>query len=106
MPRRQRLMAQAPLRMGMQLARLATVDSARVCEPEIVLLRYCVTIVGLLLYLARLCAPCLVTLGKGELLIRDAAVFPVVLSGPCTVRTAVRSFTISACVCVMLSYAY
>ena len=56
MPMRRRLMAQAPLRMGMQLARLATVDSARVCKHDNVLSGYCVTIVGLLLYLAGLCA--------------------------------------------------
>ena len=36
MSRRQRLMARAPSRMGMKLARLVTVDSTRVCEQ-----RYC-----------------------------------------------------------------
>src|SRR6266478_6191603 len=39
MPRRRRLMARARLRMGMLLARLVTVDSTRVCEHDIVLLR-------------------------------------------------------------------
>jgi hypothetical protein len=51
-------MARVPLRMDMQLARLVTVDSTRVCEHDIVLSRYDVAIIGLLLYF--------VTLGKGE----------------------------------------
>jgi hypothetical protein len=95
MPRRRRLMARAPLRMGMKLARLVTVDSMRVCEHDIVLLRYGVTIIGLLLYFARLCAPRLVTLGKGDPLIADAAVLrsllPVVWFVPWIVPTAMYS---------------
>jgi hypothetical protein len=96
MPRRRRQMARAPLRMGMMLARLLTVDSTRVCEHEIVLLRYGVTIIGLLLYLARLCAPRLVKLGKGESLIPDATVFariflPVLRFVPWSFPTAVHT---------------
>jgi hypothetical protein len=68
MPRRRKLMARAPLKMGMQPARLATVDSARVCEQDIVRLLYCVTIVGLLLlYLVRLRAVSC-DVGEGEVI--------------------------------------
>lgn len=77
----------------MKLARLVTVDSMKVCEHDIVLLRYGVTIVGLLLYFLRLCAARLVTLGKGESLVidRGRCCFAVTFAR-CLVCTIDRSY--------------
>jgi len=71
MPRRRRLMARAPLRMGMKLERLLTVDSMRVCEHDIVFTMQCH-------YNWATVVPCVVTVGERGSLIPDAAVLPYI----------------------------